>query len=125
MLLGDLAGILAVWFAYGVFYTFAVLLLGVKFIYKYRHNRYQVIRTLSVMFFQLMFSFLIPAWMQLMNQPDFYFTYFWPLKYDYLFPGTVSWLTQSYERLGVFLVFWGAMMTVVATPVLTWFFGKR
>jgi len=113
------------WFVYGSFYTIAVLLMGVKFIYKYRHNRYQMIRTFSVMFFQLGFSFLIPAWMMLMNQPEFYFTYFWPLKYEYLFPSTVGWLTSSYGHLGVFLVFWGAAMTFIAVPVLTYFFGKR
>ena len=113
------------WFVYGTFYTLAVLLLGVKFMLKYRHNRYQQIRTISVMFFQLGFSFLIPAWMLLMNQPEFYFTYFWPLKYDYLFPNTVNWLTSSYAHLGVFLVFWGAVMSFIAVPVLTYFFGKR
>ena len=113
------------WFVYGTFYTMAVLLMGVKFIYKYRHNNYQVVRTVSVMSFQLGFSFLIPAWMLWMNQPEFYFTYFWPLKYDYLFPSTVQWLTGSYARLGVFLVFWGIAMSFVAVPVLTYFFGKR
>jgi ferredoxin-type protein NapH len=113
------------WFVYGTFYTVAVLLMGAKFILKYRHNNYQIVRTLSVMFFQLMFSFLIPAWMLMMNQPEFYFTYFWPLKYDYLFPGTVQWLTSSYANLGIFLVLWGAIMIFIAVPVLTYFFGKR
>jgi ferredoxin-type protein NapH len=112
------------WFVYGSLYTLGVLVLGIKYIYKYRHNRYQIIRTLSVMFFQLMFAFLIPAWMLMMNQPEFYFTYFWPLKYDYLFPSTVSWLKNS-THLGIFLVFWGVVMTFIATPVLTYFFGKR
>jgi ferredoxin-type protein NapH len=112
------------WFVYGTFYTLAVLLLGTKFIYKYRHNRYQIIRTISVMFFQLIFSFLIPIWMVKMNQPEFYFSYFWPLKYNYLFPDTIDWLKNS-SHLGIFLVFWGLMMTFIATPVLTYFFGKR
>ncbi|MBN8683211.1 MAG: 4Fe-4S binding protein [Chitinophagales bacterium] len=113
------------WFVYGSFYTLAVLLMGAKFIWKYRHNRYQVIRTVSVMFFQLIFSFLIPAFMQLMHQPEFYFTYFWPLKSEYLFPDKISYLTQKYTHLGVFLVFWGAVMSFIAVPVLTYFFGKR
>jgi ferredoxin-type protein NapH len=113
------------WFVYGAFYTLAVLLMGIKFMYKYRHNRYQLIRTASVMFFQLMFSFLIPAWMLMMQQPEFYFTYFWPLKYDYLFPGTVQYLTSTPGHLGVFLVFWGAIMSFIAVPTLTYFYGKR
>jgi ferredoxin-type protein NapH len=112
------------WFVYGTLYTLGVLLLGAKFIYKYRGNRYQIIRTCSVMFFQLVFAWLVPAWMLMMNQPEFYFTYFWPLKYDYLFPNTIDWLKNS-SHLGVFLVFWGAIMTFIATPVLTYFFGKR
>jgi hypothetical protein len=38
------------WFVYGTLYTIAILGLGYKFILKYRH-KYQLFRTLSVMFF--------------------------------------------------------------------------
>ena len=47
---------------------------------KYRHNRYHLIRTGSVMFFQLGFAFLLPGILKRLNEPEFYFTYFWPLK---------------------------------------------
>ena len=40
------------WFLYGFFYTLAVLVMGARMIIKYRHNRYQILRTISVMFFQ-------------------------------------------------------------------------
>lgn len=113
------------WFLYGTLYTIAILVMGIKAILKYRHSYYQIIRTLSIMFFQLGFAYLIPALLQLFNQPEFYFSYFWPLKYDYLFPSTVNYLTQQPGALGVFMVFWGGMMTFIATPILTYFFGKR
>lgn len=113
------------WFLYGFSYTLLVLAMGIRFMYKYRGNAYQQWRTVSVMFFQLVFSFLIPAWMMMMNQPEFYFSYFWPLKYEYLFPDTVGWFTGNYARTGVFLVFWGAVMSFIAVPLLTWYFGKR
>ena len=113
------------WFLYGFSYTALVLAMGIRFMYKYRGNAYQQWRTVSVMFFQLVFSFLIPAWMMMMNQPEFYFSYFWPLKYEYLFPDTVGWFTGNYARTGVFLVFWGAVMSFIAVPLLTWYFGKR
>ncbi len=113
------------WFLYGTLYTLAVGVMGVRALLKYRHSRYQVIRTLSVIFFQLGFAFLIPAFLQLFGKPEFYFTYFWPLKYDYLFPGTVEYLVRDGGHLGVFMVFWGAVMIAVATPVLTYFYGKR
>ena len=48
------------WFVYGVFYTIAILIFGIKFLLKYRSNPHQKLRTLSVMFFQLAFAFMIP-----------------------------------------------------------------
>jgi len=45
------------WFVYGTLYTVAILVFGYKFLLKYRHNRYQQLRTFSVMFFQLGFDF--------------------------------------------------------------------
>jgi Pyruvate/2-oxoacid:ferredoxin oxidoreductase delta subunit len=114
------------WFLYGSFYTISVLTMGIyMIIYKYRHNRYHQIRTLSIMFFQLGFAYLIPYFLKGLNQPDFYFSYFWPLKYDYLFPGTVDYLLKHPGGLGPFFVFWGAAMSFIAVPVLTYFYGKR
>lgn len=113
------------WFLYGTFYTLAILVMGIRMMARYRHSRYQIIRTSSVMFFQLGFAYLIPAVLQMLNQPEFYFSYFWPLKYSYLFPNDINWLISQPGGLGIFMVFWGAMMSFVATPVLTYFFGKR
>ena len=112
------------WFVYGSFYTIAVLVMGIKFIYKYRHNRYQIIRTFSVMIIQLGFAWLLPAIMKSLYNFDPYLTYFWPLDYDAIFPSTLSYLT-SQGALGTFVVFWGLAFTFIVTPVLTYFFGKR
>ena len=112
------------WFMYGAFYTLAVLIMGIRFIGRYRYSRYHVIRTFSVMFFQLGFGFLIPMVLKKLNEPEFYFSYFWPLKYNYLFPSDVSELAKA-GHLGVFMVFWGAMMTFIATPILSYKYCKR
>ena len=112
------------WFLYGTFYTLAVLVLGGRALWKYRFSRYHLARTASVMFFQLGFGFLLPGLLLALQQPEYYFTYFWPLKYDYLFPGTVAQLLHG-GGLGAFMVFWGVVMSFLATPVLTYFFGKR
>jgi ferredoxin-type protein NapH len=113
------------WFVYGLFYTLAVLVMGVRALLKYRHSAYQVIRTISVMFFQLGFAFLIPYLLLKLNEPEFYFSYFWPLKYDYLFPGTIYNLTHEPGALGIFMVFWTTVISFIGVPVLTYFFGKR
>ncbi|WP_225986362.1 4Fe-4S dicluster domain-containing protein [Rufibacter sp. LB8] len=113
------------WFLYGTFYTFAVLLMGVRALLKYRHSRYQLIRTCSVMFFQLVFAYLLPHLMVMFQQPEFYFSYFWPLKYEYLWPDSVASLAQQPGGVGVFLIFWSVTLSFLATPVLTYFYGKR
>ena len=112
------------WFLYGTLYTLAILVFGVRMFMKYRHNRYHLIRTASVMFFQLAFAFLIPNLLKLFHEPEFYFSYFWPLKREYLFPGELSDLWNS-SRLGVFMVLWGVILALVGAPVLTYWFGKR
>lgn len=112
------------WFVYGSIYTFSVLAMGAKFIYKYRHNRYQVLRTISVMFFQTGFSFLIPAFLQMMNQPEYYFTYFWPLKDYYGSPSAFQYYGHA-SSISIYFIAFSALMTLVGTPVLTYFFGKR
>ncbi|PRY15469.1 4Fe-4S binding protein [Pontibacter ummariensis] len=113
------------WFLYGTFYTLAILIMGVHALLKYRNSQYHIIRTLSLMFFQLCFAFLIPALLLFLNEPEFYFNYFWPLKYDYLFPSTIDYLIDNGAALGVFMVFWGTLFTFIATPILTYFYGKR
>ncbi len=113
------------WFLYGFLYTLAIFIFGVRTLMRYRESPAQQIRTISVIVFQMGFAFLIPHILKKLNQPEFYFSYFWPLKYDYLFPGTVSSIVENPGGLGIFLVFWGAMMTFVATPILTYYFGKR
>lgn len=113
------------WFVYGSLYTFSVLVMGLKFGYKYRHNRYQVLRTISVCFFQLGFAYLIPSFMQMMNQPEYYFTYFWPLKDWYGSPSAFQYFSGHPGGIGIYLIAFGAAMTLIGTPVLTYFFGKR
>ncbi len=113
------------WFLYGYLYTLAILVMGVRMILRYRHNRYEILRTISLMFFQLVVAFLLPSVLRLLNQPDFYFSYFWPLQPKYLYPGEIRNLIQHPGGLGTFMVVWGVTATFLATPVLTYFYGKR
>ena len=114
------------WFVYGTLYTVGVLVMGYKFALKYRHNRYQLIRTASVCFFQLGFSFLIPSFLKMMNEPEYYFSYFWPLKTDPLKPDGIDYIVQSSSHgIGWYFIAFSALMTFVGTPILTYFFGKR
>ena len=112
------------WFLYGTLYTLAVLVMGSRMFWKYRHSRYHLVRTGSVMFFQLALAFLLPNLLKHAGQPEFYVSYFWPLKPEYLLPFSVGW-TLDGGSLGRAMILWGALASFVAVPVLTWRFGKR
>ena len=114
------------WFVYGTLYTAGILVMGYKFALKYKHNRYQLIRTASVSFFQLGFAFLIPSFLKMMNEPDYYFTYFWPLKTDPLKPDGINYIVQSSSHgIGFYFIAFSALMTFFGVPILTYFYGKR
>lgn len=112
------------WFLYGFLYTFAVMVMGVRMIVKYRHSKYQIFRTLSVMFFQTAVAFLIPEILVRLNQPYFDFKNMWPLDYDFFDAWHIDMLTTS-GGLGVFMFVWGITLFVVGVPVFVFFFGKR
>ena len=116
------------WFVYGTLYTIAILGLGYKFILKYRKNKYQQVRTISVMFFQLGFAFLIPEILEKLNPEKAYFAKdlknMWPLNY-YFFN---DWhLKNMFEggNLGLFMLIFGIAMIFIISPILTYFYGKR
>lgn len=118
------AGESSQWFLYGFLYTFAVIVMGVRMIIKYRHSKYQVVRTFSVMFFQLAFAFLIPEILVRLNQPYFDFKNMWPLDYDFFDAWHVNMLTSA-GGLGIFMFVWGITLFIVGVPVFVYFFGKR
>ncbi len=112
------------WFLYGFLYTLVILVMGVRMLIKYRHNRYQQVRTASVMFFQLCFAFLLPEILLALNQPSMDLKNIWPLDYDFFFGYNIDYLLSS-GALGLFMLFWGIALAVVAVPVITYFYGKR
>lgn len=111
-------------FFYGVIYTIAILVMGVRMMIKYRGDRYQQFRTVSVMFFQTAFAFLIPEILVRLNKPYFDFKNIWPLDYDFFFDTELSKLIDS-GALGIFMLGWGIALIIVAVPVMVYFFGKR
>ena len=121
------------WFFYSFMYTLAVFVFGIRMILKHRHSAYQIIRTISVMIVQTGFGFAIPYLLQGLQKPDFYFSYFWPLKPEYLYPetwpdwvpGALGHFFSGEAELFTYFLAFGAFMSFVATPILTYFFGKR
>ncbi|MEQ8240721.1 MAG: 4Fe-4S binding protein [Cyclobacteriaceae bacterium] len=111
-------------FLYGFIYTLCILVMGGRMIIKYRHSKYQILRTISVMFFQTAFAFIIPEIMLRLNQPYFDFKNIWPLNYSFFFDSNLHQLISE-GTLGIFMLVWGIALIVIAVPFITYFFGKR
>lgn len=114
------------WFVYGTLYTIAILAFGIKFIWKYRHNRYEIIRTISVMFFQTSFAFLIPEIMARLNGelPYYDLKNIWPLNYYNFDRYRVNSFIDAGD-IGTAMLIFGVLSIFVITPILTYFYGKR
>lgn len=114
------------WFVYGTLYTLAILAFGIKFLWKYRHNRYQRLRTLSVIFFQTAFAFIIPEIMARLNGdlPYYDLKNIWPLNYYNFERYRVNAFVDAGD-IGLGMLIFGVVSILVITPILTYFYGKR
>ncbi|AEE18638.1 4Fe-4S binding protein [Dokdonia sp. Hel_I_63] len=112
------------WFVYGFLYCTIMLTMAMRMYIKYRHNKYQIVRTTSVLFFQIVFAFLIPEIMSSLGKPGYDFKNAFPLDYDFFFEWNLETLTES-GGLGIFILVWGVVLTLVIVPVMVYFFGKR
>jgi len=112
------------WFLYGFLYCTVMTVMAIRMYIKYRHNKYQVLRTTSVLFFQIVFAFLIPEILVRFEKPWYDFKNAFPLDYDFFYSWNLDELIAS-GGLGLFILIWGIVLTLVIVPVMVYFFGKR
>ncbi len=115
------------WFVYGFMYCVVMTVMAIRMYIKYRHNVYQTVRTTSVLFFQIVFAFLIPEIMvrlQLSYSKGYDFKNAFPLDYDFFFSWNLNELIAS-GGLGMFILVWGIVLTLLIVPIMVYFFGKR
>lgn len=112
------------WFVYGFLYCTVMTVMAVRMYIKYRHNKYQIIRTTSVLFFQIAFAFLIPEILVRFNMPYYDFKNAFPLDYDFFFDWNINNLINS-GHIGLFMLVWGIVLTLIIVPIMVYFYGKR
>ena len=120
------------WFLYGLLYTIIMAVMGIRMLTKYQHNKYQQVRTLSVMFFQTAFAFLIPQMIAKLNATNAYdnpipapdLKNMWPLDYSFFFNYRLDEMAAN-GSIGIFMLVWGIALFVIGVPVFVFFFGKR
>ena len=117
-------GLASQWFLYGILYCTSMIVMGIKMFIKYRNNQYQMVRTASVLFFQIIFAFLLVELLPLFGLPGVDLKNAWPLDYNFV----TDWNVQQYlaaGHLGKFMFFWGVILSIVVVPTMVYFFGKR
>ena len=114
------------WFVYGTLYTVSILAFGIKFMWKYRHNRYERLRTMSVMFFQTAFAFIIPEIMARLNGdlPYYDLKNMWPLNYYNFERYRINGFIDA-GNIGLAMLIFGILSIFVISPILTYKYGKR
>jgi polyferredoxin len=107
------------WTLYGLLYTVAMIAGGIYFLRKHGSNSpYQQVRTVVVVLVQIVFGFSLPLVMTVLGKHEHYFSYFWPLKIEYLYPSTIA-------QQPFLILLYSVMGSLVAFPLLAYFFGKR
>jgi ferredoxin-type protein NapH len=114
----EAVGLKSKWTLYGLLYTVAMIAGGVFVLRRHGGSRYQLVRTTVVVLVQIVLGFALPLVMTVFGQREYYFSYFWPLKIEYLYPSYIlqqPFLILAYSFLG----------SLVAFPILGYFLGKR
>jgi ferredoxin-type protein NapH len=112
------AGLGDKWTLYGLLYTVAMVAGGAYFLRRHGNSRYERIRTITVVAVQVVLAFALPIVMKVFGHREYYFSYFWPLKIEYLYPSVI--LAHPF-----LIVAWSFVGSLVVFPVATWFLGKR
>lgn len=120
-----LAGVMGVkakylnkWTIYGALYSIAIVGGGIYVMRKYSHNPYQLVRTIVVMITQVSLGFSIPIMLKVLGSPEYYFSYFWPLKIEYFYPNTLA-------QFPIYMAVYSVVGSMVVVPLLAVIFGKR
>ena len=106
------------WFLYGLLYCVAMVGGGIRYLYHHGNARYNQLRIATNIGVQIVLGFSVPFIMHLSGSKDFYFSYLWPLKFEYLMPDTLS-------QLPLYLSAYCFFGSLVAVPVLAVILGKR
>ncbi len=106
------------WYLYGLLYCIAMIGGAVWYLGRHGNSRYHQVRIATNVAIQVVLGFALPFVMPMIDQPEFYFSYFWPLKYDLLYPHTLA-------SLPGYLAVYAVVGSLVVAPALALVTGKR
>ena len=111
-------GLQSKWWLYGALYCLAMAGGGIYFLRRHGNNRYHRVRTAMLLAAQILLAFMLPFAMALFGRKEYYFSYLWPLKIDYFYPGVIF-------EYPVLIALYSFLGSLILFPLLAFFFGKR
>jgi ferredoxin-type protein NapH len=106
------------WFLYGGLYSVAMVGGAIWYLRQHGNSRYNQLRIATNVAVQVGLAFALPYVLAVIGQPEYYFSYFWPLSYDKLFPETL-------QSLPPYLAAYTVIGAFVLAPGASVLFGKR
>jgi len=106
------------WFLYGFLYCAAMAGGAVYYLRRHGNSRYNRIRISVNLLVQILIAFTLPFVMYIFTNKDFYFSYLWPLKIEYLYPQTLSYYP-------LYIAIYSGIASLIAMPILALTLGKR
>ncbi|MEM7138322.1 MAG: 4Fe-4S binding protein [Myxococcota bacterium] len=116
--LSESLGLRNKWYLYGFLYSVAITGGAIYYLKRHGNSRYNRFRISVNVVIQLALGFSLPFIMPLFGGKEMYFSYFWPLKYDYLYPSTLA-------DLPLYFALYTIVGSLIAAPLLAVFYGKR
>lgn len=116
--LAEAVGLRNRWYLYGLLYSVAMTGGAIYYLRHHGNSRYNRARIGVNVSVQVLLAFLLPFVMPLFGGTEFYFSYFWPLKYDYFYPQTLG-------QLPLYMALYTLVGSLVLAPILAVVLGKR
>jgi ferredoxin-type protein NapH len=106
------------WYLYGALYTVCMIGGGAYYLRHHGSSRYHRVRIAVNVTVQVTLAWSLPFAMSVFGGKEYYFSYLWPLKIEFLYPSTLT-------SLPVYMAAYGVVASFVLLPVLTLRYGKR
>lgn len=116
--LSESLGFRSKWIMYGFLYCVGMIAGAIYYLRKHGNSRYNQLRIATNVGVQVVFAFTLPLVMPWFQQPEFYASYFWPLDWYKLQPGTLQGLPVAFAVYAI-------VGSLIGAPLLAYRYGKR
>jgi ferredoxin-type protein NapH len=106
------------WLLYGAIYSIAMIGGAIAYLRKHGNSNYNRARIAVNLLVQIVFAFSLPLIMPWFGGREAYLSYYWPLSWYDLHPGTLA-------SEPLWLALYAVLGALIAAPILAVIFGKR